>query len=46
MLPAITDPLVASTATTCAPKTPVTPGGAAGKEMGFAGMMCPWIEPT
>jgi hypothetical protein len=35
--PAITLPVDASTATTWAPNTPVTPGGAVGKEIGFAG---------
>src|SRR5260370_19337480 len=41
----ITAPLAASTATTCAPKTPVTPGGEAGSASGFAGKIFPLIDP-
>src|SRR5260370_20442849 len=39
-------PLVASTATTCAPKTPVTPGGEAGSASGFAREIFPLIDPA
>jgi hypothetical protein len=39
--PAMTAALAWSTATTCAPKMPVTPGGESGKQSGLAGRVRP-----
>src|SRR6266481_4689557 len=46
MVAASTEPLASSTATTCAPKIPVTPGGDAGRDSGFVGKIRPVITPT
>src|SRR5262249_55198062 len=46
MVAPTTSPLAVSTATTCAPNTPLTPVGAIGSDNGFAANTRPRIEPA